>query len=230
MEWHLARAIGHHLADQGFAVGASQPLEYPSCTDRGVSWGDARAVVVIWPLNYTMLDGLELAAREASQNGRLVQLYASDVRPKERYYGPEAIDFVGWDLKPFGPKWTALLHDLKPLCGPPPRISLELLRRPATVAMAIGAAVAGVGGAASYMVYRPADPTPMLAMDPQLTAPQAEPIRTIEDVERVEPGIALGGELYIQTKDDLGVDVIELAPIQDKPPAPEQRAPQGPEP
>lgn len=237
MEWQIARSIVELLAAHGYTVGASQRVEKPGCVARATP-ADARAVVVIWPLDRGLCDMLEMEARAAAQRGALVQIYAGRVRPSEPHAGSAPVDFTGWDYTRPGAKWAALLSRLRPLCGAPPTrpVDVNALTQKAvmfsTLAITLAAIVAALGQGAGEDIE-------VAAPDPQFTAPVAQPIVSVEDVRApVHPGASMlegGPGDYKRDLGDIdqGIDVAKLppaeAPVVEASPVAAKRAPQGPE-
>lgn len=234
MEWQMARSIVELLTAWGYSVGASQRVERPGFVANALP-ADARATVVIWPLDLGLCDMLKLEARAAAQRGALVQIYAGRVRPDETYPGPAAVDFTAWDYTRPGAKWEMLIRRLTPLCGAPRSRPLDVngltqktvLVGTLMVTLTAIVAALGQGGREHVQVATP---------DPQFTAPVAPPIVSVEDVREAPArmGVVLSGgpdEYKTDLGDiDQGVDVAKIPPA-DLPDAEviAKRAPQGPE-
>jgi hypothetical protein len=237
MEWHIARSLVDLLVAHGFTVGSSRHVERPGVV-AGATPGDARATIVIWPLDRGLCDMLEMEARAAAQRGALVEIYAGRVRPSETYAGSRPVDFTGWDYTRPGMKWETLLHRLRPLCGPPRKRPVDVVAMTqkvvlfGTLAITMTAIIAALGQVAR-------DGTKVVARDPMLTAPRAAPIVSPEEAPApVHPGVVVEAGGPGDYKRDLGdidqgIDVAKLPPAE----APEEeataiavkRAPQGPE-
>jgi hypothetical protein len=234
MEWQIARSMVELLTAWGYTVGASQRVELPGCVARATP-ADARATVVIWPLDLGLCDMLKLEARAAAQRGALVQIYAGRVRPDETYPGPPAVDFTAWDYTRPGARWETLIRRLTPLCGPPRSRPLDVNGLTQKTVL-IGTLMVTLTAIVTVLGQSGREQVQVAAPDPHLTAPVAPPIVTVADVPEapVHPGIVLTGgpdEYKTDLGDvDLGVDVAKIPPA-DQPDADAiaKRAPQGPE-
>jgi len=236
MEWQIARQLVDLLVAHGYTVGASKHVERPGAVAVATS-ADARATIVIWPLDHGLCDMLEMEARAAAQRGALVQIYAGRVRPSETYASSEPIDFTGWDYTRPGAKWEALLHRLRPLCGPPRRRPVDVIALTQKVVLVgvLGVTVAAIFAALGQVAR---DGTEVAAPGPLLTAPEAPPIVSAEEAHApVHVGAAVeegGPGDYKRDLGDIdqGIDVAKLPPAEapvEQAPVAEKRPPQGPE-
>lgn len=236
MEWQIARSLVDLLVVHGFKVAASRHVDRPGVV-AGVTPADARATIVIWPLDSGLCDMLEMEARAAAQRGTLVQVYAGRVRPSETYAGSSPVDFTGWDYTHPGGKWEALLNRLRPLCGPPRTrpVDINALTQKvvlvSTLAVTLAAIIAVLGQVSREGVH-------VAVPDPLLTEPVAPPIISAEEAtDSVHVGgvVETGGpgEYKRDLGDiDLGVDVAKLPPAdspEEEKPVVEKRPVQGPE-
>ncbi|MDX2235414.1 MAG: hypothetical protein NW200_13025 [Hyphomonadaceae bacterium] len=244
-EWQLAKTLAGYLHALGYLVSPAQKLELPAFDLAGRAEAlpsEACAVLVIWPSRAELFPKPALEARAAAQRGRLVQIYAGHERPPERYAGQPPVAFAGWDYAPTGAQWKTLLSRLKPLCGPPPKPSVDVVQTVqwgvlcATFVAALAASVLALGqGDQRGRTIEAAPPQPIDGMTP--TAEPARvtaeaPARPLGDVVRelATADSAYGGpETYDR---DLGVDTGKAAPadVAPEPQPPPRRPPQGPEP
>jgi hypothetical protein len=231
-EWQHARGLQRRLEDIGYTVASSTNLGAGGLDPLP---GDARAVVVIWPVRPELFQKPALEARAAAQRGHLVEVCAGKVRPDEGFGGPPPIHLGDWDHTGAAPAFRQLLRRLQPLCGAPPRPRLDL---PAATQTAVLGVTLGVATAA--IVYalgqghhdvQTAAPAATAPVEPQGAANVrlAEPavLAVAPPTADTPPPEGRGGpEEYDR---DLGVD-IATPPAPPAPLPPPPRATQGPEP
>lgn len=232
-EWQMASRLARLMTDIGYTVASAHRA--PAVGPEPLP-ADAAAVIVIWPLTSALFQKPALEARAAAQRGHLVQICSGQARPDESYGGGKVISFAGWDYAPTGAEWKALLRQLRPLCGAPPRPRIDPVAATPTavIAVTVGAAVASMVfalGQSGNERQQQAAPTPRDAPETgpvQLAAPAPTPRATDVSDNVVLPDSGLGGpEAYDK---DLGFEV-GVAPAEVAPEAPEprKRDPQGPE-